>query len=761
VSILGEEEAKMANTFFSASAQKVFGCHPRGSRGMRQLRTSAILLIATVGSIMASAASLVAGGTQYWDLQNQATLVRGEIQGISITREGRLVLAPRIEHVFDTGQAFIWSVAADQKGTLYLGTGHDGKLFRVERNGTGQLVFDSDELDVTALAVDPGGTVYAGTSPNGKVYRLPPQGEPTVFFDPEDTYIWSLVFFEDSLYVGTGVKGRVYKVAGNGTARLLADTRETNIMRMIVDAAGNLIVGTDPSGLVLRITPTGKQFALYDAPLREVHDLILSADGSIYALALSDRGPTPAASPPGAPSLPAVPTVVSSTAGVTVTITSTDVTPPLSATDTDAQSMTSAVYRLDPSGAVETLWTTNTFSAFSLARDGGGDVFVGTNDKGRLYRLDPSGSATVVTQLSEGQVSRLLADGSALYAVTSNLGKLFRLGPDRAVAGTYESTVLDARFPAQWGTISWRAQAGSIEVQTRSGNTETPDASWSEWSAPCGNGETVSSPAARFLQLRVRLKPSATSQGTAWIEGLRVAYLPQNVKPTISALDVLPPGVALQEVPQQPLDPGILSSGLDPNLFGVGGPVPPRKVYQRGARSLQWTATDPNGDQLVYTISYRAASDAEWKVLATDLTDPYYTIDADALPDGLYVFKVSASDAPSNPPDRARTAERTTDVVLIDNTPPLVRSSAPRISGLHVEVDFTAEDATSTISRAEMSVDGGRWQLVFPADGVADSPSERYTVRIDFTRRGEHTITLRVSDANTNIGWSKITVRVP
>lgn len=745
------------------SSLEPFGRSRRGKWPKR--RRSArlvVLLVVTVGRFTLWVPPLVAGGTQYWDLGNPSSLLRGEVQGVSITPDGRLVLAPRVEQFFDTGQAFIWSVVSDDKGTLYLGTGHDGKLFQVEPNGTGKLFFDSDELDVTALAVDPEGNVYAGTSPNGKVYRLTRQGEATVFFDPEDTYIWSLAFFRDSLYVGTGVKGRVYKVAKDGTAQVLADTRETNIMRITVDAQGNLIVGTDPSGLILRITPTGKQFALYDSPLREIHDVILSPDGSLYALALSDRGTPPAgsASPPTPPS-PQPSTIVSSTGSVTVTITSTDLTPPLSTAETDTQGFSSAVYRLDPSGSVETLWTTNTFSAFSLTRDRAGDILVGSNDKGRLYRLDSAGSATVLTQLPEAQISRLLSDGAMLYAITSNLGKVFRLGPGQASRGRYESMVFDARFPAQWGTISWRAQSGLVEVQTRSGNTETPDASWSEWSPPCRNGEIITSPRARFIQLRVSLEPSPTSAATAWIEGLRLAYLPQNVKPTISSLEVLPPGVALQEVPQQPIDPGILSSGLDPNLFGLGGSVPPRRVYQRGARSLQWTATDPNGDQLVYSISYRSASDTEWKVLATDLKDTYYTLDADSLPDGLYVFKVMASDSPSNPPDRARTEEKTTNVILIDNTPPLVRFSSPRVMGSQAEVEFTAEDATSPISRAELSVDGGRWQLVFPVDGMADSPSERFTVTVTFSRSGEHTLTLRVADSNMNIGWSKVTVQIP
>jgi hypothetical protein len=147
-------------------------------------------------------------------------------------------------------------------------------------------------------------------------------------------------------------------------------------------------------------------------------------------------------------------------------------------------------------------------------------------------------------------------------------------------------------------------------------------------------------------------------------------------------------------------------------------------------------------------------------LLVNNLTSPFHTIDADALPDGQYLFRLVASDSPSNPEGRAEQDEKISDVVLIDNTTPVVRSSSPRINGRQVEVEFSAEDGTSNISRAEYSIDGGRWQLIFPVDGMADSPSERFTVTATLTSPGEHTITLRAYDSNTNVGASKVTVTV-
>lgn len=739
-----------------------FGC--KGVNGPARILHGATCVILAL-SLGLRPNRAMAGGTQYWQLQGQAAYLRGDPDGISISREGRLMLAPALVPVFDTGQAFIWASVADRQGNIYVGTGHEGKVFRVDPQGRGTLVLDTEELDVTALAVDSDDNVYVGTSPQGKVYRLTPEGRSSVFFDPEDTYIWSLAVHDGALFVGTGAKGRIYRVDRMGRGQVLVDTKETNIMALLVEPTGTLIAGTDPSGLILRITPQGKAFALYDSPVREIHDLWLAPDGTIYALGLSQRETPSTAMPPSPPPV----TAVSSTGSVTVTITSFDLTPPIASAELERQAVNAVLYRLRPSGDVETPWSAPSFSAFCLALDDSGQVLLGTNDKGRIYAVDQRGNATLLVQTSEAQISRFVRSRLGLFVATSNLGKLFRLGPAWATQGTYESPVFDARFVAQWGTVTWQNHVGRVDVRTRTGNTETPDETWSEWSPPVSNGGKVLSPPARFIQFRLTLSADREASGSParpesrpQIEGLRIAYLPQNVKPTITSLEVLPQGVALQEVPQQPIDPGILSSGLDPALFGVSATVPPRRAYQRGARSFQWAANDPNGDQLIYSLWYRNVAERQWRLLVRDLTQTFYTLDTETLPDGWYIFRLVASDLPSNPPERALESEWLTEPILVDNTPPSVGVlRAPRVVGRRVEVTFVVTDATSNIARAEVSRDGGRWQQLLPDDGIADSPEETFTIRIELDAPGEHTITVRAFDMQGNAGSHKVTITLP
>src|SRR6476620_185755 len=266
-------------------------------------------LIVTLLLLAVSGIAIYAGQPVVWETSGRADLLKGDARGVSISDTGMLMLAPRLNEIFNTEQAFVWASTSDAQGNVYIGTGHDGKIFKVSAEGRGALFYDAAEFDVTALATGKDGALYAGTSPDGKVYRITADGHAEVFFDPADKYIWSLAVLNDgSLAVGTGDNGKLYRVRAAGAkpeSSLLIATNQTHVISLAVTPQGDLIAGTDPGGLVLRISPEGKAFALFDAQLREIHALATAADGSIYALALSDaaaatRGQTPAPVTPAA-----------------------------------------------------------------------------------------------------------------------------------------------------------------------------------------------------------------------------------------------------------------------------------------------------------------------------------------------------------------------------------------------------------------------------------------------------------------------------
>ncbi|MDQ3321277.1 MAG: hypothetical protein M3525_02275 [Acidobacteriota bacterium] len=717
--------------------------------------------IGSVLFVLILALTTLAVEPRIWTIDRRAEVLKGEAKGVSVTETGAITLAPRLTPVFNTGQSYVWSSAADAAGNVFLGTGSDGKIYKVDASSKGALFADTNELNVSALAVGKSGELYAGTSPDGKVYRISSTGNAEIFFEPKEKYIWSLAVLNDgSVAVGTGENGRIYKVRtanAKPETSLLFDTSETHIISLDTDRQGNLYAGTDSSGLVLRFAPDGKPFALLDSPLREIHDIAVGADGSIYALALSDSASASKSNTAG--------TITGTTAdGATVTAVVTSVetpaTEPPPKSRYDLTTAKSAVYRILPGGGSDVIWNSSGVTAFSIAANPNGNgVLLGTSDKGRVYSVTNDGRETLLLQSDEGQISTLLNQGNRVLATSSNQGKLYRFGAETESEGSYESTVLDAKVASTWGRIWWRS-GGNVSLQTRSGNTEKPNETWSDWSAAYTdkNGAQVTSPKATFLQWRAILKNQA---GIAGLNEVSVSYLGRNIAPEVLSIQILPTNIGLLSNPPIQIDPNVENSGLDPILFGFPNVViPPRRAYQRGARALQWTAEDRNGDRLEYDVYYRQTSETDFKPLRRNLRDNFFTIDGSALSDGRYIFRIVAKDSPSNPINLSLSGERLSEPVDIDNSPPTVSVlGAPQITGDTARVSFEATDAASFLTSAEYSVNGGDWETVYADDGISDSRNERYTLEIPLKTAGGYTITLRVFDVNGNVGSARVSAR--
>ncbi|MBA3784196.1 MAG: hypothetical protein H0X15_01440 [Acidobacteria bacterium] len=716
---------------------------------------------------------------EIWSINTRAEVLKGDAKGVSITNTGAITLAPKLTEVFKTEQSYVWSSAIDASGNVYLGTGSDGRIFRVDSSGNGKLLADLAELNVSALAIGRDGALYAGTSPDGKVYRVEQSGNAVVFFEPKEKYIWSLAVLNDgALVIGTGENGKIYRVNSANAkpeTSLLFDTSETHIISLTTDKQGNLYAGTDGNGLVLRLAPDGKPFALLDSSLREIHDLTVGSDGSIYALALGDS-----ASP-------------SKTTTSTVTTTTTEaLPPPTDSTNSllpepppksryDLSAAKSAVYRILPDGGSDVIWNSPTVTAFSIqANQTGNGVFVGTSDKGRIYSVGNDGRETLVLQSNEGQISTIKTVGQSFYATSSNQAKLYRFGAESVAEGSYESSVLNAKTSAAWGRIWWRAN-GNVTVQTRSGNTEKPNETWSDWSATLTDqkGAQVQSPKARFLQWRATFKNSANagqqqisfnsglnnsifSNSSPMLYEVNVSYLARNIAPEILSIQILPANVGLVANPPIQLDPNIENSGIDPIAFGLppAANIPPRRIFQRGARALQWTAEDRNGDRIEYAVYFRETSETDFKLLRENMRENFISIDGLAFADGLYIFKITANDSPSNPLKQFLSSEKLSEPVEIDNAAPTVAAiGTPQVVGDRARIAFEASDSSSYLQNAEFSVNGGEWQAVYSDDGISDGQKERYSLEVPLKNAGEYTITLRVYDANGNVGNARILVR--
>ncbi len=170
-------------------------------------------IAAIVAAVALVSASIHASSSKFFQAATQADFLKGEVTNLSIDEQGRLMLGPATDLVYETSAPFLWAVTASPDGSLFVGTGNEGKVFRVDPQGRGTLFFDAPELEVHALAPAPNGGLYVATSPDGRIYKVDRDGKDSVFFDPDDKYIWSLALdAKGNLFAGTGEKGLIYKI---------------------------------------------------------------------------------------------------------------------------------------------------------------------------------------------------------------------------------------------------------------------------------------------------------------------------------------------------------------------------------------------------------------------------------------------------------------------------------------------------------------------------------------------------------------------
>src|SRR5262249_22837678 len=311
-----------------------------------------------------------------------------------------------------------------------------------------------------------------------------------------------------------------------------------HIRVLAFDKRGNLLAGSDGSGLIYRISPAGEAFVLYSAPKKEITALAVDDAGNIYAAGAGEKRtatppPHQPASPPPASTPPAQPAASGQTGSPAATPAPTTPVPP-------PPSGGSEIYRIATDGSPTRLWNSREDLIYALSFQGnvaqGGQLLAATGNKGRIFSIRSNGEFTDLLKASATQVTGFARTEKGMFVSTSNLGKVFLLGSDPESEGAYESDVFDARNFARWGRPEVRGQ-GNFAFLARSGNVDNPDRNWSPWTAvDRASDHPLEVPPARFIQWKVALKQG---EPKARIDSVTLNYRPKNIAPEVSDVAVL------------------------------------------------------------------------------------------------------------------------------------------------------------------------------------------------------------------------------
>jgi len=759
----------------------------------------AVLLCLILSSACLAVSSKVTRHTSSTDL------LKGRIEKVVIGSRGTIQLGRAAESlIFDSskggtlsGPADVWSVNSIvvSGGTVYFGTSPNGGIYKYNLNkltklyppdaegaGSGSNQADSGKAEagdveaedyltnehIFAMATDVSGRLLAGISGKGcRLCRLEGEKMETIFEPDDAKYIFALALDDGgNIYLGTGPEGKIYKLNSLGKKpQLIYDSRDKNILSLTIAVDGYIYAGSDTRGLVYKIHPrTKKVTVLYDSDQPEITALLPTGNSesstNLYAAATSAKivktqaqfaASTFSGTSPGRPEVEAKSAESAESAGenkgdrkleianAKVASSAKPAAGPPPVRKGTKSTQASHIYKITQDGFVTDVF--GEAAVFFCLAEKDGKLLVGTGNNASLFSVDPAREQRAVIYEDEqaAQITAIALAGEAVYLGTANPAKLITLGSGFASEGTYTSDLIDAGQPATWGKLQLEAsvpQGCKVLLSARSGNVkDVNDPTFSEWSEPAEITAPVQlqCPLGRFCQYKLILQ-SQYGTDSPLIREIAVACTVPNLAPRIES-------VAVSRI---------------------------KSAGKQGVFKISYVTKDDNGDKLVYKIDFRKPGRTNWIELKDELEAASFEWDGKTVEDGRYEVRVTASDERSNTTLAKLTGSRVSEPVVVDNTGPVVKNmkitSSLKDNGQYRVLGIEITDELSAISKLEYTIDSNaRWISTVPDDLVYDTTDENFTVRIDAEEnlpKGDHVITVRVSDAVGNTTYKTLEVNV-
>lgn len=711
-----------------------------------RFHTSHCLLTALVA--VGTATSATAVMTESVVHEGFSVLDKGTFSNVGISVDGKLFPARQLTLHTTLPASIVWEAVLGPQGELIVSTGNNGTVYRVFPETEPEVLIQPEESLSRALAVDEQGRVYVGTSPKGRVYRIDSEGRQEVFFDPTDLYIWDLEMGPDGmLYIATGGSGKVYRVPldyrPGEEAEVLFEASETHVNRMAFTADGSaLVIGCGTGGNLYQLDLQGNHRALYHSGAEEIKSIFPHSDGSIYFSTFSSNNSSKSSN------------ASASTRATNNNGEEEDSNPFLMTIFAKNLPEDNGLMRLDADGNINTVWSLSPNKIFTVFPETEEDWLIGSGTNGRVFRAHSMNQwSNVLTVPTGGEVTQIVKTGDAdgsLFLISSNPARIYKLGASISDEAIYTSEVIDTGKMVQWGTLRYLSVTGTftngVEIETRSGNIEDPNRSWSDWQALEGN--RIQSPNSRFVQYKVRMYPENPG-----LQRIQIFYQEQNLQPTIDEIRIVPGAFGLYAPPRQSQNMNFSKVFQSNSNLGQTPRIPQLvREKEEGAMTAVWMPGDPNRDRLLFDLFVKRVGENDWIQIASDLENPIFAMDIRGLEEGYYQLKVVADDRLDNQADLAHRFEKLSDPFLIDFTSPVVSFESQEVLEDRYRASIVVEDKFGVIERAYYVLNGGHMMKAIPDDGMFDSTLERFEIELHDLKPGSYSLVFQGYDENGNIG---------
>lgn len=641
----------------------------------------------------------------------------GTYNGIMLTEQGSLILAPIIEKDGAIEGKFIWKIYNSSDGSMYAAISGDGaELYKREAGESDFNLFvkSTNESAFTSVISDNSGNIYAATAPYARIIKYDKSGNEIWSKNVDDTYIWDMKFDNNgNLYAAAGGNNaRVLKISSNGNITEILKTEEQHAMSLYFDSKSNkLYIGTAGRGLVLSVDLSTN---LENPSYKTVYD---TAQNEVYAITMDNIGNLYFGTATREPSYLILPSIIDGG----------------KLADDSAKEFRNSLYKADTNGTVQRLFFLNQTLVFALSSDIDNNIYFITGDNADIYKINGNdGLLSYIGGLENKTLSTFSATKDGLYFAISKTGEIYKMRNGNPSEGSFISDTLDLKLLSKLGNLKAMTtipEGSDISFEVRTGNVARVDNTWSDFTKVSEDGK-INAPDGRFLQFKITMKNSnANEKSVPVLSSMDFTYIENNLPP-----DVLNGGLTTYYKQQNDSSETTKSPQLEEN-----------------ETMIYWKGSDPNSDKLIYDLEYRLKGEKNYRKLANNLETPYFRFKSYLMPSGIYDFRITASDRFDNPIDLSKT--KTLEVLNIkyDNDSPEIFDFAVKTEGNKRIITFRAEDKLSFLKTVRYSTITEEWHYILPDDKVLDSMSENFTIIIEDEEAGS--ITIEVLDTEGNIKY--------
>ena len=153
----------------------------------------------------------------------------------------------RLLYIDDKGESELWfsgdddslitAVTGDGAGGVYIGLSPQGQLLHVESAQQSKVLVQAEVEYIWALARDLDGAVWLGTGNPGGVARYDAKRGLVSLWDSGSDPVRRLIVDDGVAIAGTGKQGRVVRVSNSGDRFVLLDLDEAEIVGLVADTA--------------------------------------------------------------------------------------------------------------------------------------------------------------------------------------------------------------------------------------------------------------------------------------------------------------------------------------------------------------------------------------------------------------------------------------------------------------------------------------------------------------------------------------------